>query len=608
MIIGIVFTHVWGVLELIALGSLTRTVRIRTVLTALVAGLYAASSVTVLLQLLWTRPFAWLTDIPLSTVVGVAGYTLDPFIEEVIKVLPLAALLMLPAVRRQWSLTDCVLIGAATGSGFGLAEALLRFGSSVTRALVTPDGWLLPVGFSAFTVPNATTTMLSWLPASVVSESVFGAPSIGDRLNLHLAWSALGGFAVGLIALRDGKAERIAGALLLLFVAADHAAFNADVSNPGRALALAATPFRYTRYALGLFPIVALAMAWWFDRHTHVRQPRPYPALPAERRASPAWKGAMSSALQRLPWSALWVAAYARVRRAYTAEERVRVNSTRELKSVVIRLRDTIAQASGSTTPIQLVPPTWRAKALGERVRDPQTVLWIIFTLPSVLYFGVGGQPATAAVQRVMSTPVAWFIIRAMSVASLIWLGVQIALALRQWPTVKAAPFGEFPAVAALRLMAGAGAFATGAYALSIALTNNSPSATLVNNAHILQALGAAVVITAILAALMALFLFPPGGLALAGGGVVGGVLTANMVANIAGVLGLLGVLLMASAGTPGNNQAQNRQFRDAVRNAEKHLGRRLTKDEMRRVHDEITSQDFGFHEIVEAILGMFGG
>jgi len=67
-------------------------------------------------------------------------------------------------------------------------------------------------------------------------------------------------------------------------------------------------------------------------------------------------------------------------------------------------------------------------------------------------------------------------------------------------------------------------------------------------------------------------------------------------------------IVQMSSNGTPGNNQAQNKQFNDAVRSAERQLGRRLSKDEIRQVHDEITGQNMGYHEIIETILSMFGG
>lgn len=63
----------------------------------------------------------------------------------------------------------------------------------------------------------------------------------------------------------------------------------------------------------------------------------------------------------------------------------------------------------------------------------------------------------------------------------------------------------------------------------------------------------------------------------------------------------------MSSRGTPGNNQAQNKQFADAVREIERRIGRRLSQDEIRRLHDAISVQDYGYHDIVEEGVAMFG-
>ena len=49
-----------------------------------------------------------------------------------------------------------------------------------------------------------------------------------------------------------------------------------------------------------------------------------------------------------------------------------------------------------------------------------------------------------------------------------------------------------------------------------------------------------------------------------------------------------------AKDGTPGNNQAQNKQARDA---ANKHG---LSKEQKRKLHDEITGQNYGYREIEE--------
>jgi hypothetical protein len=64
----------------------------------------------------------------------------------------------------------------------------------------------------------------------------------------------------------------------------------------------------------------------------------------------------------------------------------------------------------------------------------------------------------------------------------------------------------------------------------------------------------------------------------------------------------------MSSSGTPGNNQAQNKQFRDAIRAGEREIGRSLSKDEIRQVHDAISGENLGYHEIVEVVKSMFGG
>jgi hypothetical protein len=64
----------------------------------------------------------------------------------------------------------------------------------------------------------------------------------------------------------------------------------------------------------------------------------------------------------------------------------------------------------------------------------------------------------------------------------------------------------------------------------------------------------------------------------------------------------------MSSSGTPGNNQAQNKQFRDAIRAGEREIKRSLSKDEIRQVHDAISGENLGYHEIIEVVKSMFGG
>ena len=74
------------VLQLGVLGSWGRSVRLTTLLLALGLGVYACGIVAVVLQIAWTRGFAAVTGSSLYEVVGVAAYTVDPVIEEVVKV------------------------------------------------------------------------------------------------------------------------------------------------------------------------------------------------------------------------------------------------------------------------------------------------------------------------------------------------------------------------------------------------------------------------------------------------------------------------------------------------------------------------------------------
>jgi filamentous hemagglutinin len=55
------------------------------------------------------------------------------------------------------------------------------------------------------------------------------------------------------------------------------------------------------------------------------------------------------------------------------------------------------------------------------------------------------------------------------------------------------------------------------------------------------------------------------------------------------------------ASGTPGNNQAQNKQFRSIV------VGLSLSKAQARQLHEEITGQDLGYHEIRAIAIDLFG-
>lgn len=556
MLVAIIFAHAWGVIELAALGSVARTTGLRTLFAAMAAGLYGCAAVALIFQISWTRPAAWLTGTSLSDLVRIASYTADPVIEEIVKVLPLVALLMVRVVKRQWSLTDCVLVGAATGSGFGLAEDLFRYSASASRAVAIDGGWVAERNLFAFlTIPSPWATMTSWLPAGAAFNPLFSSGSVLKHLNLHLAWSAIGGLAVGLMMLRGGRLNRWLGAALLLYVGGDHAVFNAG-SQSGLSLAgVISAPFNVLRPLLWLMPIVALAFAWWLDRRL-LSVTSPELVLAAERAATPPWRGTIQIALASPPWSLLWVDGLVRLRRADIFERASRPDESSTLHEFVIDLRRRIELVVSQPGRVPVVPTAWTKVALRQTLRQPVVIAWIVLVTPSVLWFVVGGLPQTAWVQAALATGPVWAVLRLLSLPALAWLAWQTIEGFRQWPQVMRSGVGDMVAVLSMRLLAGAGALALGAYMFVVAVTANGPNSSLIDNFHILDAFGRALAITGLLLALMALFMFPTGGLlALVGGGSLGGGITANLVATLAGVLGFAGVVLMTASDYPPDFQ-----------------------------------------------------
>jgi len=57
----------------------------------------------------------------------------------------------------------------------------------------------------------------------------------------------------------------------------------------------------------------------------------------------------------------------------------------------------------------------------------------------------------------------------------------------------------------------------------------------------------------------------------------------------------------------PRGNQAENKQFEDALQEIKRRTGRDITPAKRRALHDRITGQGYDFHRIVSEGEGMFG-
>jgi hypothetical protein len=80
---------VYGVIQLLVLACPTRTVRLPTALLAVAVGVYACGTLTVVLELASAHTLSSLLSVPLAEAVKQASYTVDPVLEESVKVAPL---------------------------------------------------------------------------------------------------------------------------------------------------------------------------------------------------------------------------------------------------------------------------------------------------------------------------------------------------------------------------------------------------------------------------------------------------------------------------------------------------------------------------------------
>ncbi|MFF1919067.1 hypothetical protein ACFVW8_00575 [Streptomyces sp. NPDC058221] len=203
----------------------------------------------------------------------------------------------------------------------------------------------------------------------------------------------------------------------------------------------------------------------------------------------------------------------------------------------------------------------WRTVDIRAHLRAARTNTrrrWLILipcllALPSLLFLGVGSFSSTAHLQDSFTTGSGPRILRWFAIAALAWLACQLVYLLRTWRPVTAQPLGEFLVLHRFGLATALGAATTGA--LLLYRSDVGPGGDAIGAYHLLDAvdrflthLGFALVLLSLLSLLA---LFPPGaGLALAGGGAMGG-LTVVAAVNAA-LLGSAGIVLMGARANGG--------------------------------------------------------
>jgi hypothetical protein len=556
----------YGVLQLAALGWFAgRSVRIGTLLLSIPAGLSACGVAALLLEYLSTRGFAAVSGTSLSDTVRTASYTIDPFIEELSKVAPLLVVGLHLRARWQWGLSDYVLLGAGLGAGFGLLEALLRFSDVGSGAITVPGGWVLPTGLSPTFIPDLGTTLGSWLPAPATSASL--AFVTRPEVYLHLAWSAIGGLGAGVL-LRGRGSRRLLGLVPIAFVSLEHCAVNYDLSlSGGKGIGgTLSAPLLSANRLLWLYPLLSLAGAGYFDLRDLTRGRARLPDMSRRAEQGDELIELGRFALLRLPWTALITLRFIRLRRSLLyAEARAPAVDVEPWHAAVRQVGEQITRAN-TIAAWQRLPP-WpslaRAAVRGWLRLTWPMVAWVAILLPPLVYLGIGGFPATSQLQSGFTSSAARVVLPAILVAGLAWLLWRLRVVLRGLPETRRQPYGELTLRAGFQLMAGGGSLLVGGFSLWRLATGIALNQPVISNFHVIDALAGAITAVLFVLALAAIAsMFPPAGLALAGGGALaasaGITVTPALLGQAAIVGGLSGILLANAAGSGATGGTQS--------------------------------------------------
>ncbi|MFD7715831.1 PrsW family glutamic-type intramembrane protease [Streptomyces sp. NPDC059814] len=541
---------VWGVLQLFALSWPARSVRLSTVLLSVAVGVYGCGVATALLQLAYTRLYADQSGQPLSEVVGTSSYTVAPWVEELVKVSPLLLAGLYAKVRRQWGLTDFVVLGAGLGAGFGLLEAVLRYGLDAGRAIPRDGGgWVIPDSLFPPYIPGLKQVFAAWLPGPTGQSSIVG-PQAAETFS-HLVWTALAGLGVGLLWRTRGWV-RVLAVVPVAAASAHHAVNNYAAEKSTEQAEQWLETLNEKAWAV---PLVCLAIAMAIDLYQLHRGKRTVPGvlLATERTDGDTAAAMLRYASWRPRWTLLIALRHIRLRRSLLyATALSPPRETEPLRRAVARITAQMdaTDQQGPWRPDE-IRARLRAVRAGASTRRRLLLIPCVLMLPGLLFLGVGSFKSTAELQEYFTTGNGPKILMGFGIAALAWIAWQLITLLRTWQPTSVQPHGEPLAAHRFRIATALGGATTGLLLLYRGLGDAGPDGKAVPTLHLLDALDNFLVYLGFALLLLSLLaLFPPGGLALAGVGVVG-TATAEA-ATSAALIGTAGVVLMAAAGGRG--------------------------------------------------------
>ncbi|MFD7507192.1 DUF6531 domain-containing protein [Streptomyces sp. NPDC059850] len=466
---------VWAVLQLLLLSWPVRTVRWPTVLLAFGVGAYGCGVLSMLLELVVARQVATAREESLAAVMDVVSWTTAPVVEELFKVTPLLIAGWALRGRMQWGLADFVVLGGATGAGFGLLENLLTYAESAGKAVPSDEGgWLIAKGLINHPyIPGPGQILGSWFPSSTGTTDV-GGPVL--PYDVHIVASALGGLAVGLLWCGARALTRVAALLPMAGAVTIHWVYNYAAAFQGDDTTVEWQERLATDWGLWII-LGCLAAAWIWDlrRSRLGRRREPGVVLAAERQGRSAPEALFGYALLHPP--ATWIIAlgYARQRRALlyaTAHPRTRAGKLEPLRASVTgqtrRMDATHSQEAWRGVTLRQL---WR-RSRERRPRWPGhekvlLVLGLLLAVPSVAYLAVGSFPATKGLQGYFAEGTGLRVLIGVGLAGLALTLWRLISAVHGYRAASASPWGETLVLVQFRIAVCAGSLIVGALLLS---------------------------------------------------------------------------------------------------------------------------------------------
>jgi RHS repeat-associated protein len=489
----------WGVLQLLLLSWPVRSVGWPTVLLAFGVGAYGCGVFTVLIELFVARQLASANGTSIQQALETVTWTTAPPVEELIKIAPLLLAAWAMRGRVQWGLTDFVVLGGAVGTGFALLESVLQYafapGAQMT-ASPTGQGWTVASSLSPPFVSGFPEFLGHWFPSSV-GKLELGTHAVTVPVERHMAWSVLGGLAVGLWVCARRWWVRTAGLVPLLLAIGQHGVTNYAAAKPATQQGPAMEWYDRIE-ANGLWTVgacLALAAVWDLRRryrgklraqeletgHEHAI------SLQAERAGHDAVSALAAYGLLRLPWTWLIALRYARRRRAlfYGSVQ------PRSRPEPLAALRDEIAVQSAQLDATSGAD-AWRGLSLRQAWKQARTggswpwweklilIVGLVLMIPSCVltagyasgwgkdleaYFTNGASATSNTAGQ------GWTLLIACGVAGLLLAALRLVLTLRGLPRTRALAPAEPYAAGLLRVAVIGGALLAGVLLLTRAGT-----------------------------------------------------------------------------------------------------------------------------------------